>query len=275
MLSMNRTYLNNYNESTNLKNSELLNELNEIDKLNQLKELNRIDQKADFNQETNSNKISESDLVKNLNQINQLNVIDQLKLNNLSSNSSNNSSNQFDRLKTAIKLDDQCRLGKLNKMFRRISNLKATKNDKKSSTDKPTAKFDKNRPSITVIHKTVTKNNVKLFTNTVNQNVFNNLEDHQLNKTRSISPQSINQSTTQSITHSDYLNGTNIQFNDSNLSSLSLINQTNRKIEDIKSRSETKLSNYNCQRKESNKMKSEVDKKRIIFTRIDFNSLSL
>lgn len=198
---------------------------------------------------------------------------------------------QQNELNKAPNSDDQKLKNKLGKMFKKLSNLKASKSDKKtssSSSDKP-SKSEKKKPLITVIHKTVTKNNVKLF-EAAQENAENedaNCVSAKLSSDRRPAGHQVvaataaaahkpasqrddsspNQSSipchkksSQSNQSSSQLNAS-IQFDDSNLSSLPIdpSHGTNRKIEDVRSRSESKLANCQPRKQAPTKLKSEVE----------------
>lgn len=231
-------------------------------------------------------------IVDQLSDSDQLSEVDQLKeISKLS---------QLSELNKPAKADDQNSnlRSKLGKMFRKFSNLKASKDDKKkksssSSSDKP-SKLEKKKPLITVIHKTVTKNNVKLFDasqeNAENEDA-NCVSSKLSSDRRSAAPDrpahkqrrdesSPNQCSQQSVAcqpkssrsnqSSTQLNSS-IQFDDSNLSSLPIdpSPSTNRKIEDVRSRSESKLANCQSRKQAPTKLKSEVDAHELLTFSID------
>lgn len=151
--------------------------------------------------------------------------------------------------------DDSKPRSRFGKMFRKLSNLKASKDDKKkkSSSDKP----EKKKPLITVIHKTVTKNNVKLF----GQENAENEDANRVSSKLSSEP-SGDRPTRHSPNECQQSSRSNQSaFDESNLSSLPIdpSPSTNRKIEDVRSRSESKLANCQPRKQTSSKPKSEVE----------------
>lgn len=227
--------------------------------------VNKPVQTGDRHQSTNCDRKSNKEL-------NKLDELDEISHSSKErSNQESSSSNEIHHAKVPSQLS------KLNRMFRMIGNLKSSKSDKSKRNDKA-SKFENikdKRPLITVIHKTVTKNNVKLFTGDPDPDASNKLSmnltipiayhngDNLSNTTnQSIGHNRSDSSMNHSVHSTDFISKDHFsnEFDETNLSSLptnptsSLIN---RKIEDVRSRSETKLTN--CQRKQPAKLKSEVE----------------
>lgn len=155
----------------------------------------------------------------------------------------------------------------LFRMFRKFGNLKPSiKNDKIKRNETKLTKFNQtNRPLITVINQTATKNNIKLFPNDENQTADLSIIENSINRSNQSNDQSINRSNS-SI---NYLIRSN-DFNETNLSSLPIdlnhnhsdhnSNSIDRKLDDrkVRSHSETKLTNYQITKQPSH-LKSEVE----------------
>lgn len=168
------------------------------------------------------------------------NEIEFAKLKNLNALSELQLQQNLIVLRRINELNDQIKQTKsrpFSKMFRKLNRL-GKANDKKKNDDKP--KKERNeKPIIKVIHDTATKNNDKL--------IVNNLDNI---KSTNLIANSYSKSPNQSL-NSSASNHSNNLTNNINL------DLTCRKIEDVRSRSESKLTNF--QRKPA-KLKSEVAK---------------